>query len=150
MCVPKSNSNDRYAITCDVIVYHMVHFFSIRLINKCQSGIDIFFTSVCERAIYSTFMKIWVPSQVFRRKTKWKWCEVITLDCQLCFRKKSASLILKKGRRWEWINMQAHFRWLHAIRKGVITEKKNVAWKNMKICNYFCKYSQTCCCGHLY
>ena len=84
MCVPKSNSNDRYAITCDVIAYHLVHFCSIRLINKCQSGIDFIFTS--EHAIYSTFMKISVPSQVFRGKTKWKWCEVITLECQLCFR----------------------------------------------------------------
>ena len=84
MCVLKSNSNIRYAITCDVIAYHLVHFFSIRLINKCQSGIDFIFTT--ERAIYSTFMKISVPSQVFRGKTKWKWCEVIMLECQLCFR----------------------------------------------------------------
>ena len=71
LCVPKSNSNDRYAITCNVIAYHLVHFVSIRLINKCHSGIDFIFTS--ERAIYSTFMKISVPSQVFRGKTKWKW-----------------------------------------------------------------------------
>ena len=41
--VPKSNSNDRYAITCDVIAYHLVHFISIWVINKCQSGIDFFF-----------------------------------------------------------------------------------------------------------
>ena len=66
MCVPKSNSNDRYAITCDFIAYHLVHFVSIRLINKCQSGIDFIFTS--ERAIYSSFMKIFVPSPVFRVK----------------------------------------------------------------------------------
>ena len=65
-CVPKSNSNDRYAITCDVIAYHLVHFISIRLINKCQSGIDFIFTS--ERAIYSSFMKISVPSPVFAEK----------------------------------------------------------------------------------
>ena len=67
MCVPKSNSNDRYANTCDVIAYHLVHFVSIRLINKCQSGIDFIFTS--ERAIYSSFMKISVPSPVFHGKT---------------------------------------------------------------------------------
>ena len=42
VCVPKSNFNDRYAITCDVIAYHLVHFFSISVINKCQSGIDFF------------------------------------------------------------------------------------------------------------
>ena len=49
VCVPKSNSNDRYAITCDVIAYHLVHFVSIWVINKCQSGIDFIFTS--ERTI---------------------------------------------------------------------------------------------------
>ena len=47
--IPKSNSNDRYAITCDVNAYHLVHFVSIWVINKCQSGIDFIFTS--ERAI---------------------------------------------------------------------------------------------------
>ena len=36
--------------------------------------------------------------------------------------------------------MQAHSRWLHAIRKRVTTEKKR-AVKNMKICNCFCKYT---------
>ena len=46
-CVPKSNSFERYAITCDVIAYHLVHFFSIWVIHKCQSGIDSVFTSVC-------------------------------------------------------------------------------------------------------
>ena len=49
VCVPKSNSNDRYAITCDVIAYHLVHFVSIWVINTCESGIDFIFTS--ERAI---------------------------------------------------------------------------------------------------
>ena len=68
MCVPKSNSNDKYAITCDVIAYHLVNFLSIQLINKCQSGIDFIFTS--ERAIYSSFMKIPLPSPVFRGKTQ--------------------------------------------------------------------------------
>ena len=43
VCVPKSNSNDWYAITCDVIAFHLVHFVSIWVINKCQSGIDFFF-----------------------------------------------------------------------------------------------------------
>ena len=62
MCVPKSHSDDRYAITCDVIAYHSVHSVSIRLINKCQLGIDFIFTR--ERAIYSSFMKISVHSPV--------------------------------------------------------------------------------------
>ena len=89
VCVPKSNSNDRYAITCDVIAYHLVHFVSIRLINKCQSGIDFIFTS--ERAIYSSFMKISVSS-ISRKNTKMKvkLCKVYTLECQqgdeICFR----------------------------------------------------------------
>ena len=72
VCVLKSNSNHWYAITCDVIAYHLVHFVSIRLINKCQSGIDFIFNS--EHAIYYSFMKISLPSPVFRGKTiRWKW-----------------------------------------------------------------------------
>ena len=42
-CVPKSNSFERYAITFDVIAYHLVHFFSIWVMHKCQSGIDFFY-----------------------------------------------------------------------------------------------------------
>ena len=38
--------------------------------------------------------------------------------------------------------MQAHSRWFHAIRKGVITEKKKRGVKkNIKIRNCFCKYA---------
>ena len=37
--------------------------------------------------------------------------------------------------------MQALFRWLHVIRKRVIIEEKNVAQKNIKIHNCFCKYA---------
>ena len=48
VCVLKSKSSDWYAITCDVNAYHLVHFLSIWVINKWQSGID-FFTS--ERSI---------------------------------------------------------------------------------------------------
>ena len=29
VCIQKSNSEDGYAITCDVIAYHLVHFVSI-------------------------------------------------------------------------------------------------------------------------
>ena len=43
MCIPKSNSIDRYAITCGVIAYHLVHFVSIWVINKCQLRIDFFY-----------------------------------------------------------------------------------------------------------
>ena len=42
VCVPKSNSVDHYAITCDIIAYHLVYFVSICVIYKCQSGIDFF------------------------------------------------------------------------------------------------------------
>ena len=45
VCVPKSNSNDQYAITCDVIAYHLVHFLSILVIIK----MPVVFTS--ERSI---------------------------------------------------------------------------------------------------
>ena len=53
VCVPKSNSIDRYAITCNVIAYHSVHFVSICVIYKCQPGIDFFFTS--ERTVQFQF-----------------------------------------------------------------------------------------------
>ena len=84
MCVPKSNSNDRYAITCDVIAYHLVHFVSIRLINKCQSGIDFIFTS--ERAIILHFYENIGAQSSISRKNKVKVMKVITLECQFCFR----------------------------------------------------------------
>ena len=91
VCVPKSNSNDRYAITCNVIAYHLVHFVSIQLIYKCQSGIDFIFTS--ERAIYSSFIKnIVAQSSISRKNTKMKvkLCKVYTLKCkqgdEICFR----------------------------------------------------------------
>ena len=146
MCVPKSNSNDRYAITCDVIVYHLVHFVSIRLINKCQSGIDFSFTS--ERAIYPSFVKISVPSPVFRGITlwwKWNFAKSTRSNVNKGMRFASgtikyASLIFLKGRRWECKNMQAHSRWLHAIRKGVITEKKT--W-HKKVWKYAIVFAST-------
>ena len=76
--------------------------------------------------------KILVPSPVFRGKTLWwKWnfakCTRSNVNKGIRFASgtiKSASLILQKGRRWEWINMQGHSQWLHAIRKRVPTEKK--------------------------
>ena len=37
--------------------------------------------------------------------------------------------------------MQAHSRWLHAIRKRVIAEEKKHGVKNMKIRNCLCKYA---------
>ena len=90
VCVLKSNSNDRYAITCDVIAYHLVYFVSIWIINKCQSGIDFLPASP---QYNSSFMKISVPSPVFRGKTlwwKWNFCKVYILECQqgdeICFR----------------------------------------------------------------
>ena len=128
--VPKSNSNDRYAITCDVIAYHLVHFVSIWLINKCQSGIDFIFTS----NILKFYENIRAQSSISRKNTKMKvkLCKVYTLKCQqgdeIYFRNnKICEFHTLERQTWEWMNMQAHSRWLHAIRKGVITEKKNVA-----------------------
>ena len=50
--VPKSNSNDQYAIPCDVIAYHLVHFVSIWVINKCQSGIDKFLLAMAQYHLF--------------------------------------------------------------------------------------------------
>ena len=69
--VPKSNSVDRYAITCDVIAYHLVRFVSICVICKYQSGIDFFFTS--ERTVYLN--KISLPVKYFSGKTLQNGCE---------------------------------------------------------------------------
>ena len=66
MSVQKSKHNDQYAITCDVIAYHLVHFVSIWVINKCQSGVDFFLLAT---QYNSSFMnKISVPSPVFAEK----------------------------------------------------------------------------------
>ena len=43
VCVPKSNSKDRYAIACDVTAYHLVYFVSIWVIYKCQSVLIFFY-----------------------------------------------------------------------------------------------------------
>ena len=104
-------------------------FVSIWVINKCQSGIDIFFL-LASVQYNSSFMNISVPSPVFRGKN---YDESETLQSVHNVNKgmrfasgiiKSASLILYKGRRLKRINMQAHSRWLHAIGKRIITEKK--------------------------
>ena len=129
MCVPKSNSNDRYAITSDVIVYHLVHFVSIRLINKCQSGIDFFFTS--ERNILQFYENIGAQSSISRKNTimKVKLCKVNTLKCQ---QGDEISLRYNKIREFDSLERQtmgvnkyaSTIPMGHAIRKGVITEKK--------------------------
>ena len=69
VCVPKSNSNDRYAITCDVIAFHLVHFISIWVINKRQSGIDFFLLGSVQ---YNSFLRIKYrcPVQYFAEKHK--------------------------------------------------------------------------------
>ena len=67
MCVPKSDSVYRYAITCDVIAYHLVHFVSNCVIYKCQSGIDFFLLA---RAQYNfNFMNKISPVKYFSGKT---------------------------------------------------------------------------------
>ena len=103
MCIPISNSNDRYAITCNAVAYHLVHFVSIWVINKCQSGIDFFLLASAQ--YNSSFInKISVPSPVFggkdNTKMKAKLCKVYASDkCQQGTRFasgtiKSASVIL--------------------------------------------------------
>ena len=139
MCVPKSNFNDRYAITCDVITYHLVHFVSIRLINKCQLRIDFIFTS--ERAIYFSLMKISVPSPVFRGKTlRWKWnfFKVYTLECQqgdeICFRYNKIREFDTLERQRMGVNKYASTFPMPSCNKKRCDhrEKKNLAWKIWK------------------
>ena len=50
----------RFAITCDVIVYHLVHFVSIWVI-KFQLGIDFFLLASAQ---YNSFLSIKYPCLV--------------------------------------------------------------------------------------
>ena len=53
----------------DVIAYHLVHFVSIRLINKCQLGIDFIFTSERRaRNILRFYENIGAQSSISRKK----------------------------------------------------------------------------------
>ena len=61
--VPKSNSAVQYAITCDVIAYHLVNFVSIWVINKCQLGIN--FLALSAQYNSNFVNKILASSQVF-------------------------------------------------------------------------------------
>ena len=74
VCVQKSNSVDRYAITCDVIAYHLVHFVSICVIYKCQSGID-FFLLASAQYNFNFMNKISPPVKYFSGKTLQNGCE---------------------------------------------------------------------------
>ena len=147
MCVPKSNSNDRYAITCDFIAYHLVLFVSIRLINKCQSGIDFIF--IIESALYSSFMKISVPSPVFCGKNYDESETLQSIHARNVNKGMRFACRNNKIREFDTLERQtmgvnkyaSTFRWLHAIRKGVFTEKKTWRKKNMKIRNCFRKYA---------
>ena len=76
---------------------------------------------------------------------KVKLCKVYTLDSCECQQGDENCFRYNKIRDFDTLdrqtigayNIQAHSRWLHAIRKGVITE--NMAYKHMKIPNCFCK-----------
>ena len=141
VCVPKSNSNDRYAITCDVIAYHLVHFVFIRLINKCQSGIDFIFYS--ERAIYSRFYEnIGAQSSISQKNTKMKvkLCKVYTLECQqgdeICFR-------YNKIREFDTLERQTMGvnKFASTFPMASCNKKRCNHRKKMKIRNCFCKYA---------
>ena len=68
VCVLKSNSVDRYAITCNVIAYHLVHLVSIRVIYKCQSGTDFFFLLASIQYNFNFMNKISSPVKYFDGK----------------------------------------------------------------------------------
>ena len=123
----------RKAILTIGMQFHCVPFgpFRFHSANKQMAvGIDFIFS--IERAIYSSFMKISVPSPVFRGKTKrWKWnfAKYTRSECQqgenICFRNNKIRESDTLERQTIGVNKYAStFRWLHAIRKGLITEKK--------------------------
>ena len=147
MCVPKSNSNDRYAITSDVIAYHLVHFVSIRLVNYASRVLILFLLASAQYT--PVLWKYQCPVQYFVEKQytkmKVKLCKVYTLECQqgdeICFRNNKISEFDTLERQTMGVNnMQAHCPWLHAIRKGIITEKKT--WRK-KIWKYAIVFAST-------
>ena len=147
MCVPKSNSNDRYAITCDVIAYHLVHFLSIWVINKCQSVIDFFLPGSAQ--YNSGFKKISVPSPEFHGKTlcwKWNFCKVYTLECQqgdeICFRYNKIRYFYTLERQTMGVNKYAStFPMASCNKKTCNYRRKKCGIKNKKIRKCFCKYT---------
>ena len=64
----KSNYFERYAITSYVILYHLIHFFSIWVIHKCQSGIDFFYKRARSKTLVKFMNKITMTTQVFSGK----------------------------------------------------------------------------------
>ena len=146
MCMPISNSNDGYAITCEFIAYHLVHFVSIRLIKKCQSGIDFIFTS--ERNILQFYENILAQSSILRKNTKMKvkLCKVYTLECQqgdeICFRYNKIRKFDTLERQKMVVNKYAStFPMASCNKKRCNHRKRKRGVKNMKICNCFCKYA---------
>ena len=84
VCVPKSNSVDLYAITCDVIAYHSVHFVSICVIYKCQSGIDFFLLATAQ--YNSNFMdKYRHQSSILAENETAKWMRATNVNKAMRF-----------------------------------------------------------------
>ena len=87
-CVPKSNSNNLYAITCDFIAYHLVHFGN----KQMPVGYWFFFLLASVQYYSSLLIKYRCPVQYFAGNTmmKEKLCKLYTLECQqgdeICFR----------------------------------------------------------------
>ena len=120
---------------------------SIRLINKCQSGFDFIFTS--ERKIYSSFMKISVPSPVIRGKTpRWKWNFAkftrSNVNKGMRFASgtiKSASFDTLERQRLVVNKYASTFPMASCNKKRCNHKKKKWRKKNMKVCNCYCKYA---------
>ena len=84
VCVPKSNSVDRYAITCDVIAYHSVHFVSISVIYKCQSGI-VFFLLASAQYNFNFMNKYRHQSSILAESETAKWMRATNVNKAMRF-----------------------------------------------------------------
>ena len=98
VCVPKSNSVDRYAFICDVIAYHLVHFVSICVIYKCQSGID-FFLLASAQYNFNFMNKISPPVKYFSGKTLQNGCKQRMSTRRDCSTYNKILYDTQKGRR---------------------------------------------------
>ena len=92
--VPKSNSVYQYAITCDVIAYRLVHFVSICVIYKCQSGID-FFLLASTRYNCNFMNKISPPVKYFSGKTFAKWMRATNVNKAMRFASRTGTIKIR-------------------------------------------------------
>ena len=122
-CVRTEKQFKRSVCTCNFIAYHLVHFVSIPVINKCQSGID-FFLLASAQYHSSLRIKYRCPVEYFAEKHYDEKCTHSNVNKGMRFASgtiKSATLMTMGVNEYaSTFPMASH----EKVRKHVITEKK--------------------------